>query len=46
MSSVISVDVFRSVDRRVSLKDCCASDPDNDSCVPLSDCCASGIDND
>ena len=46
VASVISVDVFRSADRRVSIKDCCAGDPDNACCVPLTDCCASGTDND
>ena len=46
VSSVISVDVFRSVDGRVSLKNCYASDPDNDCYVTLHDCCASGTNND
>ena len=42
---MISVGVFRTVDRRVSIKDCCAGDPNNDCCVPWTDCCASGTDN-
>ena len=46
VSSVISANVFRSVDRRVSLKDCCTCGPDNDCCVSLTDCCASGTDYD
>ena len=46
VSSVISIGVLRSVDRRVSIRDCCAGDPNTDCCVPLTDCCASGTDND
>ena len=36
----------RSVDRCVSIRDCCAGDPNSDCCVSLTDCCASGNDND
>ena len=46
VSSMISIGIFRSVDRRVSIKDCYASDPNRGCCVPLTDCCASGTDND
>ena len=46
VSSVISIGVFRSTDRCVSIRDWCAGDRNSDCCVPLIDCCASGTDND
>ena len=46
VSSVISIGVLTSTDRCVSIRDCCAGDPNSDRCVPLTDCCASGIEND
>ena len=46
VSSVISIDVFKSTDRCSSIKDCCVGDRNSACGVPLTDCCASGTDND
>ena len=46
VSSVISIDVFKSTDRCSSIKDDCVGDRNSACCVSLTDCCASGTDND
>ena len=39
VSSMISIGIFRSVDWRVLVRGCCASDLNSGCYAPLSDCC-------